>query len=283
MHEQKLHLVSWNVAHRKSWKQQAEALGRHAPDLVALQEIVTSTLEPWRQTLSDIGLRHSVDSLTALGSAMKGPRRYGEMIVSRWEVEAHSFGDFGEGWSERLLSVVADTPCGEVEIHTAYIPPGSSNGRVKIYTFEGIYKQLASPCVRPRVLCGDFNTPQEERGGEIITWGQVVRPDRSFAIRGKMRGTTGERWDRAERNILATLGREFDLVDVYRLLHGGESGDFSWYTRTGVGRRFDHIFASRSLNPKECRYLHDFRTSGLSDHSAIEAVFQPEVQPEGSR
>jgi len=32
-------------------------------------------------------------------------------------------------------------------------------------------------------------------------------------------------------------------------------------------------FAATSLDARKCCYLHDFRTSGLSDHAPIEAVF----------
>ncbi len=60
---------------------------------------------------------------------------------------------------------------GEIELHAAYIPPGSSHGWLKIDTLEGIFRRLAQPSTRPRILCGDFNTPQAERAdGRIITW-----------------------------------------------------------------------------------------------------------------
>ena len=50
---------------------------------------------------------------------------------------------------------------------------------------------------------------------------------------------------------------------------------FSFIVRqTGRRRRFDHIFASKSLNPAECRYLHEVRRKGLSDHSAMMMVFE---------
>ena len=39
--------------------------------------------------------------------------------------------------------------------------------------FEGIYRRLACSSDRPRILCGDFNTPQKEMAdGEVVTWGQ---------------------------------------------------------------------------------------------------------------
>jgi hypothetical protein len=42
-----------------------------------------------------------------------------------------------------------------------------------------------------------------------------------------------------------------------------------------VGRRFDRVFASTALNARGCRYLHEFRQKGLSDHSPIEVDFNP--------
>jgi endonuclease/exonuclease/phosphatase family metal-dependent hydrolase len=37
---------------------------------------------------------------------------------------------------------------------------------------------------------------------------------------------------------------------------------------------FDHIFASVPLNTIACEYLTAWREAGLSDHAAIEAVFE---------
>jgi hypothetical protein len=81
--------------------------------------------------------------------------------------------DMVEEVMKRLLSVSVTTPAGELEVHSAYIPPGSSHGLIKVKTFEAIYRRLARSCDRARVLCGDFNAPQEERiDGTVVTWGQ---------------------------------------------------------------------------------------------------------------
>jgi len=73
--------------------------------------------------------------------------------------------------------------------------------------------------------------------------------------------------------------KQFDLHDVYRALHGYRRQDYSWYgIRAGRsdGLRFDHIFASASLRPTSCVYIHAFR-EWLSDHSALEATFAIQV------
>jgi len=94
-------------------------------------------------------------------------------------------------------------------------------------------------------------------------------------IRRRIRGGPGERWDAAERSILTGLA-PYDLADVFRRLHGYGVAEFSWrLKRLGKFRdsRFDHVFASATLNPVECRYVHAWRESGLSDHSGLEVVF----------
>jgi exonuclease III len=128
----------------------------------------------------------------------------------------------------------------------------------------------------PRILCGDFNSPQEEKAnGEVITWGQEIASNGKVTVWGRWKGDTGKRWDSAERNVLLGLGR-FDLRDVFRALHGYRRQEFSFYARPKAGlfgRRFDHVFASTSLKPTACIYIHAFREAGLSDHSAIEVTF----------
>jgi hypothetical protein len=64
------------------------------------------------------------------------------------------------------------------------------------------------------------------------------------------------------------------LPDIFRLLHGYSVPAASWYARSGTGRRFDHIFAARTLGPIRCAYL-DVSGQKLSDHAPIEALFAP--------
>jgi exodeoxyribonuclease III len=148
----------------------------------------------------------------------------------------------------------------------------------KIEMLEGIYKRLACPSERLRILCGDFNTPQEELpDGEVITWAWTIR-------RGsrKLRKERGQRWDDGERNVLAGLAK-FDLADVFRRIHGygHDPKAFSWRAGNSKLRRFDHVFASARLNANQCDYVHDLRESGLSDHSPIEPTFNPEPTTAG--
>ena len=73
--------------------------------------------------------------------------------------------------------------------------------------------------------------------------------------------------------------RDWDLADCFRSLHGYERQDVSWVMHTRSRRkaafRLDHVLASASLNVIRCDYIHEWREAGLSDHSAMEAAFEP--------
>ena len=125
---------------------------------------------------------------------------------------------------------------------------------------------LAIPTNQLRVLCGDFNTPREEKPtGEIITWGYDYDKKKE-----KYRLTRPDQ-DKVERGILQGLAA-YNLHDVYRLLHGYQNSEsvkaHSWRTY-----RYDHIFASQAMSAQSIDYLYILHEQQLSDHVAIEAVF----------
>jgi exonuclease III len=253
-------LLSWNVAGRTGkLGEQAAAVGRQDADIVALQEVRKETLPRWQEALCGDGLSHIIDSSEYLDG-----RRYFNLIASRWECRPLPLS--GAPYPERVLSIVIAAPVGEIELHNAHLPPGSRVGLIKVETFEAISYMLARPSSRHRILCGDFNTPMRETlEGEVIT---AAERHPEWAAR----------WDTAERSVITGLA-EYDLRDVFRQLHGWDRQDASWVFNTRrrrkSARRFDHVFASASLNPINCDYIHEWRESKLSDHSAIEAVFDP--------
>jgi exonuclease III len=66
----------------------------------------------------------------------------------------------------------------------------------------------------------------------------------------------------------------YGLTDAFRHLSPTQV-QHSWYGRkSGSGYRFDHIFTNRPEALVSCKYVHEPRTLGLSDHSAIVAVFK---------
>jgi exonuclease III len=182
-------------------------------------------------------------------------------------------------WPEKAVSAIAEVPGAEIEVHAVHVPPGSSNGWIKIDTFNGIFRRLARVSPVARILCGDLNSPQcETADGQVVTWGQKLL-DGCSVTRGKYKGRTGKEWDEGERSVLVGLA-DFDLYDVFRGLHGFGREDFSWHLRRKgetIRRRFDHLFASRRFGVRSCQYLHRCRESGLSDHSPIAARLEVPV------
>jgi endonuclease/exonuclease/phosphatase family metal-dependent hydrolase len=275
-----LKLISWNTAGRTGkCPDQVKALLDQNPDVIALQEVLSEGRRRFREELErcHAELKHVLDSFELAQDLdlLRGRRRYGELIASRWALIRMPPADFPVPWTERVLSAIISTPWGEVELHTAHIPPGSAKQEKwkKVEMLEGIYERLTRQHSRPTILCGDFNTPQAELpDGTVITWAwRITKSGKRVLERA-----TGQRWDDAEQNVLTGLMR-FDLADAFRRIHGYSVEDFSWKTRNGIGRRFDHVFASAQLNPVQCRYLHDLRERGLSDHSPIQVTFNPKM------
>jgi exonuclease III len=252
---------------------QVEALSAHQPDIVALQEVFATSVPRYAAAFAERGLPYPIDcfSLAPDPAVLTGRRGYGELLVSRWPLSPLPPSQFPVPWPERILSAVVQTPGGDCEVHTSYVPDGSGHDWLKIDVLEGMYSTLARHVDVPRILCGDFNLPQfETPTGEVITWGQRRTPSGKVITERHQDG----RWDRGERNVMVGLAA-FDLVDAFRLLNGYERDEQSWrpLRKSGdtVGYRLDHIFASSRVEPVRCVYLHEFRetTPRLSDHSAM--------------
>ena len=136
----------------------------------------------------------------------------------------------------------------------------------RVETCEALFAELARTATRHRILCGDLNTPRyESEEGETETFASNHPFDEG-------------RWDAAERSLLVGLA-EWDLPDVFRALNGYGRRDVSWVFHTRARRkaahRLDHVLASAALRAIHCDYVHEWREAGLSDHSAMEVIFEP--------
>jgi exodeoxyribonuclease III len=259
-----MRLITWNVARRGSrLAEQASALARREPSVVALQEVTRQTLPLWRRAFELMGLGHVRASLDGADPARepRTRRRTGVMLASREALEEPTV-TLAAPWPETALGQVTDTDVGLVEIVCVHVP-NAANGETKPRTLDAVRQAVAGAPPRPRVVCGDLNTPRRETvDGEVVTFAQ----DRY----GRLRPERGEPWDRAERRVLTELG-ELGLVDTFRALHGYGPRDVSWTWRQWRGGyRLDHVFASRELRPVAARYHHDWRDAGLSDHAPLE-------------
>ena len=249
-------LMSWNVGRKDKVREQLDAIVSIKIDILALQEVTLNNFEGFRESLPKIGLTHIAPKQTSR-------QGHSVLIASRWPMKPIKMIEVPR--KESTLSVIIGSHYGEIELHTVHVPNASKNGRqTKVDTLNGIYKRLSKNSDRHRILCGDFNSPKKESlNGTVMYFGLKYG-------------------QKSEEQVLSGLS-EYDLADTYIELHGYTTLEYSHVnnkkTKDGERpkRRFDHIFSSKSLNPKKCCYLHDFRESDLSDHSPIYAAYEPKI------
>jgi exonuclease III len=256
-------LISWNVARRvQALAAQAAAIGGREPDVVALQEVTARTLPLWEAACATLGLEHVACTLASADPARApaAPRRTGVLIAAREPFEPLP-GLLPVPWAETALAARVYG----IELHAVHVP-NAANGEIKPRTLAALRAGLARRS-GPRVLCGDLNTPRREAPDGTV-W--------SFARdgRGRLREERAGFWDEAELGVVPGL-RELGFSDAFRALHGYGAREPSWTWRRISGHaggwRLDHVFCSAELRPVACAYHHDWRDSGLSDHSALEA------------
>ena len=261
-----MRLLSWNVNGRvgAACERQIERVVAEAPDVLALQEITLSSYPAWSRGLmgADYSVISTVDLVRLPYPEVKPPivRKYFNVLATRGTVAGLSGLSFSDpeharlSFPEKYIAARIHVANLELEVHNAHLPPGSSRGEIKVHAFRAIRARIDEPTDMPRVLCGDFNTPQAEDESGVTTWASAHRELRA-------------EWEAAERGIL----EHPTLRDVYREVHpGGAAYPTSHFTR-GTSRRYDHVLASPELSTMGCRYFTEWLADGLSDHAAIEA------------
>ena len=272
--------ITWNLKGiiGKASKQM-DTIIQLQPDIVAFQEVTLNSIDIIRKQLSS-SYASIVNSLELVKdkSVLVGARRYGVLIASNYKIQTLDPKLFDIPWQERILSANIIHPKDTIEFHTAYIPPGSTNRWKKIETLEGIYKRLAVQTDTKRILCGDFNTPQDElvKYG-AVTFAQKINKIGIPKLKESFRGGSGKRWDEGERKILEGL-RKYNLIDAYRHIHSIPKKAYSFeFVRKGKvvsQRRFDHFFCSKECYPISAEYLDKLRKNKLSDHSPLVVQFK---------
>src|SRR5579859_2932863 len=228
-----LKLISWNVNNRTTRvNEQVEALGNQEPDIVALQDVNINSVSRYEMEFTHRGLPHVVHTFEA--NPESNPT--GVLIASRFALNrlpseppsvlwpkgvcSPDPDKVIRHWIKRTLFVTVQGTWGEIDLYNSYITPGSHTECIfdkkveypwlKIDLLSGVYQSLSQSTNRLRILCGDFNTPQEEQpNGEIVTWGYKKRKNGSYRL-------TNLDKHLLELNILRDLGDNYDLPDVYR-------------------------------------------------------------------
>lgn len=183
---------------------------------------------------------------------------YGVMIIGKTRFVTSDFCKRINYLRPRVASVRLALSGTELEIIGLYVPTkGFSQEkaeRKKAFIEEVVAALDASPLTFGTVLCGDLN---------------ILEPDHV------PRYPDYQDWEYAFYSKLQDSG----LKDAFRQLHP-DAREYSWVGRSNDGYRFDHSFVSPDLLPKlkDCRYLHETRELGLSDHSALVTEFLPMKQ-----
>jgi len=250
-----MRLVTWNVAGRvRRQGEQAQALAAVGADVVALQEVTARTLPLWREALAEAGLTSCATALDAPAAAARRP--LGVLTAARQPLTAVTSPP-DVPWPERILCRMA----GDVEVINLHSPIAPAPELAKVRTHEALAEYLGRPHDGPRILCGDLNTPRRELpDGDVLTF--------AHDSAGRLRPERGERWDAAERSLVHGL-RQRGWTDAFRALHGYANREASWtFARDRGGWRLDHVIVC-GLEPVGSAYAHEWRRSGLSDHSAL--------------
>ena len=271
-------IVSWNTNSRtneETLQDQCKFLLSLGCNIICLQEITLKSQDFFKEAFRDWKIISSFDLSNDL-NLLERKRKYGELIISQHAFKPLDPYRINIPFPERVLSIKLQEEREGVEIYTTHVPPGSSNGVIKVEHYEGLYAYLKTNKSQ-KILTGDFNSPKTElANGKIITWGQKVNANGKvrIAVNPKWKHQcSGERWDSAERSIIEYHG-QINLKDAFRTLNGYADDSGSWFTNKGVGRRYDHIFCSNNFHIKDCSYNQEPRLKKLSDHSPITAEFK---------
>jgi exonuclease III len=273
----KLKIISWNTAKRlKHAESQIKFILQNCPDVVALQEIIPSTEKVFRSELNQL-YPHQVSSFELVDdlSVLTKKRMFGQLILSKFPLSPKKPNFSKIIWPERLLSASIELGKQNILLHTTHIPPGSSNGWIKIEMINGVVSYLIENAEKEtQILCGDFNTPQlENEKFGVITWGQKLNRNNEPVIKKNLRGGDGKLWDAGERSLFVNLN-DHGIVETFRQANPNDYNSYSWSFRRKdkwFHRRFDHFFASNKLKVLSCDYLNP--PSGLSDHLPIFAEY----------
>ena len=256
-----MRVLTWNVAGRVTrHPEQAEAVAAIGPDVVALQEVTPRTWPLWREALEPTH-PHALWSLDPPGAPRGGPRPLGVVIAAAFGLERMPMGDVA--WPERAIHARG----AGVELLSVHSPISPSRDLAKVRFHEGLLAHLRDlDPGRPAIVAGDLNTPRRELpDGSLLTF--------AHESDGSLRPERGERWDAAEQALLRALG----WTDAFRVLHP-DVKERSWTWPNGGGYRLDHVLVTPGVDVRSATYLHELRTSGLSDHSGllVEAFIAPE-------
>jgi exodeoxyribonuclease-3 len=232
-------LVLWNLLHGGGKRVPAlvDAAMAYRPDICVLTESRLTTNDQITTLGANLGLTHHLASTTP-------PRKNGVLIMSRTTLCRHA-PPVGALYQQRWIE--ATLPEQGFHVIACHVPPKISIGVNQKTAFWSVLLRRAERLLHePAMIVGDLNTGAHYRDEHRATLYCA---------------------DQFER--LGALG----WIDAWREFHGPNRKEWSWVypRRRTYGYRLDHAFCTPPLAKRlvGCRYSHDERESGLSDHSLM--------------
>jgi exonuclease III len=240
-----MRILSWNILHGGGSRTSSilEAIARHDPDLLTLQEVRDAEgRHPLLQGLDELGFRHRVLSPTS------SPRENGVLVAARRPFQAAPFPDDTASVPHRPAGAVYALRChfdGEgAEPPLELIAVRFPQKQAQVPLFEALLALPSDWLLGSSLLLGDFNCgiPFEDSD------------TRTFVCTAWFQQLLCQGW-----------------IDAWRRRHP-QVREFSWFSRPqGHGFRYDHALVSPELDQRitAVTYDHEVRTEGHSDHSAL--------------
>ncbi|GAB1509395.1 endonuclease/exonuclease/phosphatase family protein [Actinophytocola sp. KF-1] len=217
------------------------------------------------ETRTSDGCKHLADAFRTAGYAVlypkPAPAEYGVMIVSKLPLQADPIGEMLSYLPNRVTGALISTRMGLIRILGTYVPTRDAT---------------AEKTERKRRWLSEFSAAMgaagmTDAGAQTVVLGDlnVVEPDHDPAY-------TTFRW--FEYDFYRGLTDKHGLVDAYRHLNP-DRVEHSWIGRTGDGYRYDHAHCSKELAEElvECEYVHEPRSTRLTDHSGLSLRFTVEA------
>jgi exodeoxyribonuclease-3 len=227
-------------------------LSKRKPDFLCLQEL--------RATHADVDeALHSPKGYSSRWHCAAKKGYSGVALLSRHAPKGYVEGTGFDHCADEGRAVRADFP--GLSVISLYVPSGSSSEErlaIKLRFMEHMlpYTSRLIDEGAPIAICGDFNVAHEEI--------DLARPRENK----KNSGFLPE--ERAWFGKLLEQG----WVDVFRKLHPGKPGLYSWWSARGrarendIGWRLDYVLASPALAPRIERAWIE-KKAGLSDHAPV--------------
>lgn len=154
-------------------------------------------------------------------------------LASKYPCSGNIYPKCDEVYDHNIVSISLPA----FDIYSVYFPH-----KKKHQLFEFITEHIAI-LDRPAIVVGDYNTGKngiDQKGKSFWYTDQLVDFEKS------------------------------GCADAFRHIYGDQL-EYSWFSHQGNGYRYDHTYVSHALLPfvQDCKYLHEFREEGLSDHSPM--------------